>query len=439
MQIMKKNIHTYILFFALTLVWVSVYAQPEILPAKKQSRSIKIEGATVHIGNGKYLENAAVNFEDGIITYVGAISGSPTAQEVINAKGKHMYPGFIAPNTNLGLVEFEAVKATIDYAEVGEINPHVRSLIAYDTDSKVINTLRSNGILIAQITPQRGLVSGQSSIVQLDAWNWEDAVLREDDGVHINWPENQATRGQTSSDRIRREEANKEKIRTLMALFDEAKAYAELDENSKVVNARLEAFNGVFDNRKKVFVHVNDVKSIQTAVLKFDEVGIKPVIVGGRDAHLVTDLLKQFNIPVLINQPHALPLKEHDDVYLPYKQASLLYDAGILAAYGMFGADSFWDQRNLPFMAGTGVTYGLPYEQGIAYLTLNTAKILGVDKEMGSIEVGKQANLFISNGDALDMVGNSVERAFIHGRDIDLNNWHKQLYHRYKEKYKTSK
>lgn len=435
---MKKNIYTYTLSLALVLVCLSVYAQPEIYPAEKQSKTIKIEGATVHIGNGEYLENATVNFEDGKITYVGAMSGAPAAQEVIDAKGKHLYPGFIAPNTNLGLVEFEAVKATLDFVEVGENNAHVRSLIAYNTDSKVINTLRSNGILIAQITPQRGLVSGQSSIVHLDAWNWEDAVLSEDDGMHINWPEMPRWRRQSANEKKKREEANKEQIRTLLSLFKEAKAYTEISEKDKVTNARLQAFEGIFDGNKKVFVHVNDAKNIQMAVLKFDELGIKPVIVGGRDAHLVTDLLKQFAIPVLINQSHALPSQEHENVYLPYKQANILHEAGVLAAYGMFGSDSFWDQRNLPFIAGTAVAYGLPYEQGVAYLTLNTAKILGVDKEMGSIEVGKQANLFISDGDALDMVGNAVERAFIQGRDIDLNNWHKQLYHRYKEKYEAS-
>lgn len=436
---MKKNIYTYILSFALVLVCASVYAQPEIYPAKKQSKTIKIEGATVHIGNGEYLENAAVNFEDGKITYVGAASGAPSAQEVIDAKGKHVYPGFIAPNTNLGLVEFAAVKATADFAETGENNAHVRSLIAYNTDSKVINTLRSNGILIAQITPQSGLISGQSSIVHLDAWNWEDAVLSEDDGMHVNWPEMPRWRGQSPADTKRREEANKEQIQSLISLFIEAKAYAELNGKDKVANARLQAFEGIFDGKKKVFVHVNDAKNIQMAVLRLDDLGIKPVIVGGRDAHLVTDLLKQFAIPVLINKSHLLPSQGHDDVYLPYKQASLLYEAGVLAAYGMFESDSFWDQRNLPFIAGTAVAYGLPYEQAVAYLTLNTAKILGVDKEMGSIEVGKQANLFLSDGDALDMVGNAVERAFIQGRDIDLNNWHKQLYHRYKEKYEASK
>ena len=437
---MKKNIYTYILSFALVLICASVYAQPSIYPAKKQSQTIRIDGATVHIGNGEYIENAAVNFENGKITYVGTIAGAPDAQEIIDAKGKHVYPGFIAPSTNLGMVEFASVKATVDFAEVGDNNAHVRSLVAYNTDSKVINTLRSNGVLLAQITPQRGLIAGQSSVVQLDAWNWEDAAVRADDGMHINWPEMPSSRWRvpTASEIKRREEAIKKQIHSLISLFDEAKAYTELDKKDKVVNARLQAFEGVFTGEKKVFVHVNEAKSIQNAILTLTNLGVKPVIVGGRDAHLVTDILKQYAVPVLIHESHALPSNGHDDVYLPYKQANILYEAGVLAGYGTFAGDSFWEQRNLPFYAGTAIAYGLPYEQAVAYLTLNTAKILGIDNLTGSIEVGKQADLFISNGDALDMMGNDVERAFIQGRDIDLNNWHKQLYHRFKQKYEAS-
>lgn len=432
---MKKNIYNYIMSFALVLVCATAYAQPGIYPAKEQSNSIRIDGATVHIGNGETVEDAAVKFENGKITYIGNKAGAPTAEEVIDASGKHIYPGFIAPNTNLGLVEFEAVKATVDFAEVGENNAHVRSIIAYNTDSKVINTLRTNGVLLAQITPQRGLISGQSSVVHLDAWNWEDAVVKMDDGMHVNWPEIPSWRSFSESAEKKMEKANKDKINELLSIISEAKAYTEIEAKDKVVNARLNAFDGIFDGEKKVFVHVNSARNIQKAVLSFIDLGVKPIIVGGRDAHLVIDLLKQHAISVIIRQSHDLPSREQDDVYLPYKQANILHEAGILAAFGM---DGFWEQRNLPFMAGTAVAYGLPYEQGVAYITLNAAKVLGIEDKTGSIEVGKQANLFISNGDALDMIGNDVERAFIQGKDIDLSNLHKQLYNRYKEKYEAS-
>ena len=417
---------------------LAVTAQPNIYPAGKQTESIKIDGATLHIGNGEVLENAVVVFDQGKITYVGSKADAPSADKNIDATGKHVYPGFIAPNTNLGLVEFAAVKATVDFAETGENNAHIRSIIAYNTDSKVINTLRSNGILLAQITPQRGMISGQSSVVHLDAWNWEDAVVKMDEGLHIQWPE-LPRRIRSEEAKKRFEKRSKEQIDKLFEFFLEAKAYTEIDKNEKIFNARLEAATGIFNQEKQVFVHVNSAKEIQKSVLKFTEIGIRPIVVGGANAHWVTDILKQYNIPVILNHTHSLPEQEHDDILGPYRQAKKLYDEKILFAYSVVGSDAFWNQRNLPFMAGTAVAHGLPYEQGVASISYNVAKILGIDKKTGSIEVGKSADLFISTGDALDMRGNKLEQAFIQGRSIKLDNWHEQLHQRYKDKYEANK
>ena len=107
---------------------------------------------------------------------------------MVDLKGKHVYPGIIAPATNLGLIEVSTVRASADYNEVGDINPNIHSIFAYNTDSKVINTLRSNGILLAHIVPSGGTISGTSSVVQLDAWNWEDAAYKTDNGIHLNMP-----------------------------------------------------------------------------------------------------------------------------------------------------------------------------------------------------------------------------------------------------------
>ncbi len=420
-----KNISLLILLFAS----VNLMAQPTIYPAKAQNKTISIVGATIHVGNGRVIENGTITFSDGKITYVGAASS--VSGETIDATGKHVYPGFIAANTNLGLVEFESVKATLDFAEVGNNNAHVRTIAAYNTDSKVINTLRSNGVLLAQITPQRGLISGQSSIVQLDAWNWEDAVYKTDAGIHINWPELRVSRFAPVASLDKQKEEIQKQVNELMSFISQAKAYSDL-ENNDITNARFDSFKGLSEGRKKVFIHVNEGNSIINAVKSFISLGITPVIVGGRDAHLVTSVLKDNQVPVLIREAHALPSREGDDVNLPYKQAKLLFDAGILAAYAM---DGFWQQRNLPFMAGTAVAHGLDKEEALSYITLNTAKILGIDNRTGSLEVGKDANLFVSKGDALDMIGNDVERAFIMGKDIDLNNLHKQLFERYEQKY----
>jgi len=409
---------------------LSVQAQPTIYPAKPQTGSISIKGATIHIGNGQVIQNGTVVFEKGKITYVGDGNGAPAAAETIEANGKQVYPGFIAPVTNLGLVEIEAVRATVDNTEIGENNAHVRSLIAYNTDSKVINTLRSNGILLAQVTPEGGLITGQSSVVQLDAWNWEDAAYKTDDAVHINWPAIRFSRfGETNMDEQKQRISQ---ARTdLNDFLTDAKAYAT-DAKPDVFNARLEAFRKVFNGTRKVMVHVDKRSDIIAAVQLLGKFGVKPVIVGGTEAHLVSDFLKENNIPVIIHQAHALPGNDDDDVNLPYKQAKLLTDAGVLVAYGM---DGFWQQRNLPFMAGTAAAFGLDKEQALATVTLNTAKILGIEQTSGSLEVGKDAHLFISAGDALDMKGNGLEKAFINGRDINLNNLHKQLFERYEYKY----
>ena len=180
---MKKIIYSLLFFFVLG----NINAQQT--PADKQTTAISIEGATAHLGNGQVIENSLVMFNDGKITFVGSAMAKIARQgTVINAKGKHVYPGFIAANASLGLVEIDAVKASDDQQEIGIANPHIRSLIAYNAESKVVESMRPNGVLMAQITPRGGTISGTSSIVQLDAWNWEDAALKVDDAIHINWP-----------------------------------------------------------------------------------------------------------------------------------------------------------------------------------------------------------------------------------------------------------
>ena len=433
-----NSITTYLLSGAVVLLFAnnSVLAQATIYPAKAQEKPVAITGATIHVGNGQVVEQGALLFDQGKITYVGVATTAPPNALVIDAAGKHIYPGFIAPNTNLGLVEVESVRATIDYAEVGENNAHVRSLVAYNTDSKVINTLRSNGILLAQVTPQDGLVSGQSSIVQLDAWNWEDAAYDVDEGIHVNWPTVRFSRfgGGASSNADSQKEHVQAEIAQLEDYLRQARAYAELD-GSGVSNARFEAFRSVFAGERKVYVHADKATDIIAAISTFKRHGIRPVLVGGAEAHLVTELLVDNGVPVIIRQSHSLPHATDVDVYLPYKQAKLLTDAGVLVAYSIEG---FWQQRNLPFMAGTAAAYGLDKEQALATITSNAAKILGIDDRTGTLEVGKDANIIVSKGDALDMLGNDVQRAFIQGRDINLDDLHKQLFERYEFKYGLS-
>lgn len=418
---------------------VSIHTKAQQTPAKKQTKSVLILNATAHLGNGEIIENSAIGFKDGKITLVAdakLIKLSKDAYETtIDATGKHVYPGFIAPNSTLGLVEIDAVKSSDDEAEIGNINPHIRSIIAYTAESKVIETVRPNGILMAQITPRGGRISGTSSIVQLDAWNWKDATIKENDGVHLNFPLMSMKSGSWFEPGTN--EANKEYLKQteeINSFFANSKAY--LSDASKERNLVFEAMKGLFDGTQTLFIHADENKQIIDAIQFAKENGIKKmVIVGGFEAYKSADLLQKNNIGVLLRRVHDMPKSDDQDVDLPYKMAKLLTDKGIIVGLENSGDMERMQTRNLPFLAGTCAAYGLDKEQSLQLITLNTAKLLGIDNQCGSLEEGKDATLFISEGDALDMRTNKLTEAFIQGRLIDLENHQSQLYNKYKEKY----
>jgi len=414
------------------------FGQATISPARPQTKPVIITGATIHVGNGQVINNGYIAFDKGKITAIGEGTAPNTnGADVIDATGKQLYPGFICPITTLGLVEIEeGARGTDDESETGELNPDARSIVAYNTDSKVIPTVRSNGILLAQPTPVGGIISGESSVVQLDAWNWEDAAYKTDIGVHLTWPVGRvqgrrrpATPG--SGPQETPAERAQKAMDAIYDLFSQAKAYSEIAKPD-VTNVRFEAMRGLFNGSKKLFVNADGAKEIVQAVAFAKKFGLSLVIVGGAESYLVTDVLKDNNVPVILRETQRLPDRDDDDVYLPYKLPKMLQDAGVL--YGLTGI-GFWRQRNLPFEAGEAVGYGLTKEQALSMITINNAKILGIDKTTGTLEVGKDANLFISNGDALDMLTLNVTKAFIQGRDINLDNLHKQLYKNFSDKY----
>ncbi|MCB0462468.1 MAG: amidohydrolase family protein [Flavobacteriaceae bacterium] len=402
-------------------------------PADKQTGAISITGATIHVGDGTVIENGTVVFENGKIQAVGN-SGTATKGTVINASGKHIYPGFIGANTNLGLVEVDAVNASDDQAEMGSMIPHVRSLIAYNAESKVVESMRPNGILTAQVSPNGGTFSGTSSIMQLDAWNWQDAALKADDGIHLNWPSS-FSRGRWwlgEPRGLRPNDNYAKQVDEVVSFVKESKAYLNGKRTTK--NLPYEAMEGLFNGKQKLYVHVDDEKGITDAVTFARDNGIQMVVVGGYQAHAVTGLLKNNNVPVLIDHTHSLPAIADHDYDLPYKNPKLLADAGVLVGIHT-GNNSNFQTRNLPFYAGQVVGQGMSKEDALKLITSNIAKILGVDDQLGTITVGKNATLFVSEGDALDMRGNQLTHAFIDGRAISLETHQTELWQRYKNKY----
>jgi len=412
-------------------------------PADKQTQDFAIVGATAHLGNGTVIDYSLIIVKGGKLHTVVDMTVAKidlTGMKIIKASGKHVYPGFIIPNTTLGLVEVSAVKASDDDSEMGLMNPHIRSIIAYNAESKVVESMRPNGVLLGQITPRGGGISGTSSIVQFDAWNWEDAAIKTDDGIHMNWP-NSFTRGRWwlgEDPGLKPNKKYTDQVAQISNYLKESTAYNK--GNKSITNLPFEALQGLFDGSKTLYINANDEKGIIDAVNFTKENGIKKmVIVGGREAYKVTNLLKQNNIAVLLNRIHSRPNNDDDDYDQPFKAAKLLVDSGVLVALqvAVGGRMERMNSRNLPFYAGTTVAYGLTKEQALQLITLNTAKILGIDANYGSLESGKSATLFISEGDALDMRTNIITHAFIDGRLLSLETHQTKLWKRYSEKYKN--
>ena len=434
---MKKSF----IICGLLAAFLSGNAQDDVYPAKEYKGVLFIKGGTVHVGNGQVIENATIKVNNGKIEAVGANIPATGDGKVVDATGKHVYPGLILSSSDLGLKEIiGSVRGSNDYRELGDMNPNVRSIVAYNSDSKVINTLRSNGILLANVVPQGGIVTGTSSVVQLDAWNWEDAAYAKDNGMHIDMPSLLARTGgrafffaqQTGNAPGDPVKEALDKMETVKAYFREAKLY--IGENTHTTtNLKLEAARPLFEKKQKLYIHANQVKQMLVAIDFAKEFGFDVVIVGGSESWQMAGLLKQNNIAVILEQEHALPTMDDDDVDQPYKTPAVLQKAGVLFALNDEDENSRY--RNLAFNAGTAAAYGLTKEEALQAITLNAAKILGIDSKTGSLEVGKDANIVISQGDILDMKSSIVTDAFIQGRQLNLTDKHKQLNERFKGKY----
>jgi imidazolonepropionase-like amidohydrolase len=411
----------------------TAFSQENVLPAAPQSGSIALTHATIHTGNGQVINDGTIVFANGKIVSVGTSAPSGDTK-VIDCTGKQVYPGLILADSYLGLVDIGAVRAERDADEVGDLNPDVRSVVAYNTDSKIINTVRSNGILLANIVPNGGIISGSSSVMQLDGWNWEDAVYKVDNGIHFRMPSlaPESTKN-PASDLLKKAYNQIDEVRTF---FREAKGYLQEPAHQQT-NIKFESVKGLFDGSKIFFVHCNLVNEMMIAVELAKEFNFHTVIVGGTDSYKIADYLKQNTIAVILNQMHTLPVMQDDDIDMYARLPYQLQQAGVLYCINDF--DEMNRGRNLMFNAGVAVGFGLTKEQALQAITLNAAKILGIDKTTGSLEAGKDANIIVSDGDVLDIETSKITNAFIRGSLINLDNKQKQLYERYKTRYGITK
>lgn len=402
--------------------------------AQGKPNSLLITNVVIHTSDG-VIKDGVIGVQGEVFTLVGDSKlvkyNASQFAEKINANGAHAWPGFIALNSTIGLREIDAVRATLDFAEVGLIKPHVRSLTAFNTDSKIIPTVRSNGILLVQSTPQGGLVTGASSTFKMSGWNWEDAVVLEDDGIHINWPTADAI---NKKKKEKDEDLSYENRRMLKKLFSDAKAYGI--STAKEKNLILEALQPILEGSSTLFIHANKSRDIQDAILFKNEYNIQKFAIVGCDecGNHISDL-KTNNVQVVLSRLHRLPYKPDIAPEAIFELPAKLVNAGLMVALCYSGDMEAMGTRNLPFTAGTAAAYGLSDAEALNLISLNAAKVLGLDSSYGSIEQGKKAVFFLGKENALDMRTAGADRIWIHGVEVDSGNRQKELYEKYKAKY----
>ena len=427
---MKKSLYTLLLFC------LGLMVQAQQTPAANQAATILIQGATLHIGDGSIIENGMIGIANGKIIEIGVTGSQQNSYETtVNASRQHVYPGFIAANSTVGMVEIDAIRPTNDLNEIGTFLPNIRTIIAYNAESKVVESLRPNGILTAQIVPTRGRIAGSSTIVQLDAWNWEDAGIKVDEGMHIYGPRTyrRGNRAKGEDPLVYDQKNYTKGTAELDQYLAEAKTY---DPNATKEHLPHAALKNTFNGTQKVYLHAKDKRQILDGIslLKRHEID-NIVLVGGDDAYLITSFLKEHDIPIIVSRPHRLPSTEDEDVKLPFKMAKILLDAGLTITIDVSGRMERMNTRNLPFYAGSFAAYGVNKEKAVEMITLSAAKILGVDERLGSLTIGKDATLFIAKGDPLDMRTNQLSHAFIQGRALSLETHQTKLWKRYMEKF----
>jgi len=427
-----------------TLFLFSLGISNDQIPGEDQKRPIILKGGILHTVSTDIFEGYDILFSKGKIVRIEKnIMASPET-DVYDVFGKHIIPGYIAPITRIGLVEIGLVKQTRDFAERGSFNPNVKANVSYNPDSDLIPITRSNGVLVVNSVPAGGRISGQSSVMMLDGWTWEQATLKHPSGLHINWPSMRINYGANvkKSEKQQKEEIQKSirdldhMVRDVRAYFQRIKQRSRIAGERQKSDLRLESMIPFVVEKKKIFIHADEARQIKSAVEWAKKNDLKIIIVGGSDSWRLTDLLVKNNIPVVIDQVEKIPTRRFEPIHLPYKLPFLLKQAGVQFCLNtIIGYPHDGNIRNLPNEAMRAAAYGLDKSEALRSITLSTAEILDVDDMIGSLDIGKDATFFVSETPPMEM-NPKILMAFIQGKEVDLNNHQKMLYKKYQEKYR---
>lgn len=423
-------------FMGHSLWFIPLSNASDQMPGKEEKKPIALVGGTIHTLSGETIEKGMIVFDKGKIIAIGREISVHEDAFVLDISGKHVYPGLISSNTEMGLTEIGAVRATLDLVETGRINPNVRAEVAVNPESELIPVTRANGITLAVTSPRGGIISGTSALIHLDGWTWEEMVVKAPLAMNVNWPSMttiQAWWMEKSEEEQKKE--RDEALRELEEAFKEARAYwiAKKADGKIKTDLRWEAMIPVLEGNLPVVVWADEIQQIQSAVAWAERENVRMILGGGYDSFRVADLLKKKKIPVLIDGIYRTPRRRWEEYDLPFTLPLKLYEAGVQFCIASGGWTS--NERNLPYHAAMASAYGLPREEALKSITLYPAQIFGVEDRVGSLEVGKDATLIVTTGDPLEIT-TLVEVEYIQGRKVDLTSRHTMLYEKYREKYR---
>ena len=361
------------------------------------------------------------------IDAVGANVTVPAGVKPVDVQGSTVIPGMIDASTDIGLNE-PGVRNYDDVSEILPFDQMLRTRVAYKSDSISIPVTRSEGITTIGVRPGGGTISGEIPVMDLDGWTWEEATLRPTAGLAFNYPGPAGGRGGGGGGGRGGavQPPGPDPIKTLNQLLERARAYAK-QPATRQVDWTLEPFIPVLDRRQALYVTATTEQNIRDAVAWADRQNVRIVLQTGADAQKVAGLLKQHDVPVILSSILSLPPREDEFHAYPYQTPGVLAKAGVTFA---FSSGGFQFSRDVPFQAGRAVAWGLTHDDAIKALTLDAARVLGVDSQVGSIDSGKVANLVVLTGDPLE-IRSQIRHVIIAGRDVPLDNSQLELFKKY--------
>lgn len=402
------------------------------LPARAQTYAI--QGGTIHTLTGESYVGTVV-VRDGRIEAVGPDVEAPPGAEIVDATGKHVYPGMFDAVSSLGLTEIGAVDVTNDANEQGLFKPHLQAATAIHPATEHIPVARANGITHTLSVPSGGVIAGQGSLVGLDGWTVEEMDINPGAAMVINFPSMESRRGFGGrffgQPRPFREVKRQyeERVAQLDEWLDAGRHYARAREAGAVdVDLSLEAMAKVVAGEIPVLLSANGPRDIKNAVEWAQGQGIRFVITGARGAWKIADWLAERDVAVILGPTQSMPTGQDEEFDEAYANPGKLYEAGVKIAFGTFGSSN---ARTLPYEAAMAVPYGLPEEAALEAVMKNGAEMLGYGDELGTIEPGKVANLIVTDGNPLE-IQTQVLDLFILGRQVSTDNKHKSLYEKYR-------